>query len=133
LRTNALATHWSPHQLCIFAAVLAITVLAAPMARAEVKEVRLARQLGLGYLQFYVMQDQKLVEKHGSALGLTELTASYRPLGTPTALTDALLSRQCRYRGHRPPPFLTMWTVRRATEGARHRCLEPATRLSAHP
>jgi NitT/TauT family transport system substrate-binding protein len=78
-------------------------------ARAEVKEVRIARQLGLGYLQFYVMQDQKLVEKHGSALGLTELTASYRPLGTPTALTDALLSASVDIVGIGLPPFLTMW------------------------
>jgi len=92
LRTNALATQLEPAQLCIFAAVLAITVLAAPMARAEVKEVRLARQLDLATCSSMSCEDQKLVEKHGSALGLTELTASYRPLGTPTALTDALLS-----------------------------------------
>src|SRR5690348_16750342 len=29
-------------------------------ARSEAKEVRFARQLGLGYLQFYVMQELKL-------------------------------------------------------------------------
>src|SRR5438270_501816 len=39
-------------------------------AGAEVGQVRLARQLGLGYLQFYIMQDQKLVEKHARGAGL---------------------------------------------------------------
>src|SRR5712672_924021 len=77
LRTNSLAMRISPRQLCIVATLPAITGLVEPTAQAEVKEVRLARQLGLGYLQFYVMQDQKLVEKHGAALGLTGLTASY--------------------------------------------------------
>ena len=83
--------------------------LAAPVARAEVNEVRFARQLGLGYLQLYVMQAEKLVEKHGKALGLDNLSASYRPLGTPTALTDALLSDNADIVGIGLPAFLTMW------------------------
>src|SRR5262245_34860870 len=85
---------------------LVIGGLAGSTVRAEVKEVRLARRLGLGYLQFHVAQDQKLVEKHGAALGLT---ASYRPLGTPTALTDALLSGSVDIVGIGLTPFLTMW------------------------
>ena len=36
---------------------MAVLVLASSgMARAEATQVRFARQLGLGYLQFYVMQ-----------------------------------------------------------------------------
>jgi NitT/TauT family transport system substrate-binding protein len=101
------------HHLVLAAAATAASIpflviggLAGSTARAEVKEVRLARQLGLGYLQFYVAQDQKLVEKHGAALGLT---ASYRPLATPTALTDALLSDSVDIVGIGLTPFLTMW------------------------
>ena len=32
-------------------------------ANAEANQVRFARQLGLGYLQFYVMQDKQMLEK----------------------------------------------------------------------
>ena len=60
-------------------------------AAAEVNEVRFARQLGLGYLQFYVMEERKLVEKHAQQLGLT-VTTRWHPLGTPTSITDALLT-----------------------------------------
>jgi len=94
------------HLVLAAAVILVIDGLAGSPARAEVKEVRLARQLGLGYLQFYVAQDQKLVEKHGAALGLT---ASYRPLATPTALTDALLSGSVDIVGIGLTAFLTMW------------------------
>ena len=104
---RAARTHLS--RLLSFAALLGMAMLGAPGARAEVSEVRFARQLGLGYLQFYVMQDQKLVEKHGKAQGLDNLTASYRPLGSPTALTDALLSSSVDIVGIGLPAFLTMW------------------------
>src|SRR3981189_3045260 len=53
----------------LLAVLLAAVWLAAP-AIAEVNQVRFARQLGLGYLQFYIMEDRKLVEKHARELGL---------------------------------------------------------------
>ncbi len=34
-------------------------------ASAEANQVRFARQLGLGYLQFYVMQDKQMLEAPG--------------------------------------------------------------------
>jgi NitT/TauT family transport system substrate-binding protein len=79
------------------------------LAHAEVREVRFVRQLGLGYLQFYIMEDRKLVEKHARAMGLGEVTTSYRPLGNPTAMMDAILSGNADAAGIGLPPFLTMW------------------------
>jgi NitT/TauT family transport system substrate-binding protein len=76
---------------------------------AEVKEVRLARQLGLGYLQFYLMQELKLVEKQARAMGLGEVAARWTPLGTPTALADVLLSENVDAIGVGLPTFLTLW------------------------
>ena len=95
--------------LSIATSMLLAAGWAVPMSRAEVQEVRFARQLGLGYLQLYIMQAEKLVEKQGKALGLENLSASYRPLGTPTALTDALLSDNADIIGVGLPAFLTMW------------------------
>ncbi len=94
--------------LALGLAVLCAATL-APAAQAEVKQVRFARQLGLGYLQFYVMQEHKLVEKHARAMGLGEITTEYRPLGSPTALTDALLTANVDAVGIGLPGFLTMW------------------------
>jgi NitT/TauT family transport system substrate-binding protein len=78
-------------------------------AAAEVSHIRFARQLGLGYLQFYVMQDRQLVEKHARAAGLGNVTTEWAGLGTPTALTDALPTSSVDLVGVGLPSFLTMW------------------------
>src|SRR4051812_10452083 len=75
-------------------ALLSVALLAGALlgpARAEIEELRIGRQLGLGYLQLYVMQDQQLVEKHTRAAGLTVRTR-YLPLGSPAVLNEQLLS-----------------------------------------
>jgi NitT/TauT family transport system substrate-binding protein len=84
-------------------------------AAAEVTSVRFARQLGLGYLQFYVMQDRALVEKHARQAGLGEITTQWSSLGTPTALVDVLLTGSVDVVGIGLPAFLTMWDKTRGT------------------
>jgi len=91
----------------VLTALLAGLALTRP-ATAEVSEVRFARQLGLGYLQFHVMEEQKLVEKHAQRLGLA-VTTRWFPLGTPTALNDALLTGNADIIGVGLPAFLTLW------------------------
>ena len=92
-----------------FAAVALACVALARPAGAEVNQVRFARQLGLGYLQFYVMEDRKLVEKHARGLGLGSVATQWLPLGTPTALNDALLTGNVDFIGVGLPAFLTLW------------------------
>jgi NitT/TauT family transport system substrate-binding protein len=94
-------------------ALVAVTLATA--AGAEVNSVRFARQLGLGYLQFYVMQDRALVEKHARQAGLGEIATQWSPLGTPTALVDALLTGSVDFIGVGLPAFLTLWDKTRAT------------------
>ena len=73
-------------------AALGATLLAScGAAHAEANQVRFARQLGLGYLQFYVMQDKQMVERQAERVG-QKVTAVYSGMGTPTAISDALLS-----------------------------------------
>ena len=78
-------------------------------AGAEVSHVRFARQLGLGYLQFYILQDKGFVEKRALEIGLGKITTEWSGLGTPTALTDALLTGSVDMVGVGLPSFLTMW------------------------
>src|SRR4051812_23614699 len=81
---------------------------AAGPARAELDELRIGRQLGLGYLQLYVMQDQQLVEKHARAAGLTVRTR-YLPLGSPAVLNEQLLSGNIELASAGPSPFVLLW------------------------
>lgn len=94
--------------LASIAALAAILTIVGP-ARAEVKEVRFARQLGLGYLQLYVMQEQRLLEKHSAALGLGEIKGTYLPLGGPAPINDALLSGVADFGAAGVPPFIIIW------------------------
>ncbi len=83
-------------------------------ARAEVTEVRFARQLGLGYLQLYVMQELQLVEKQGEKLGLKALKASYTPFGSPSAINDALLAGTTDFGAAGVTPFIILWDKTRS-------------------
>lgn len=94
-------------------AALAAMALSMP-AMAEVKEVRFARQLGLGYLQLYVMQEKGLVEKQAARLGLNGITAKYNPLGSPAAINDALLSGSTDFGAAGVTPFIVLWDKTRS-------------------
>src|SRR4051795_9461023 len=86
--------------------------------QAEANQVRFARQLGLGYLQFYVMQDRQMVERQAERAGL-KVTAVYSGMGTPTAIADALLSGNVDVIGIGLPVFLTLWDKTRGNMDVR--------------
>lgn len=88
---------------------LILSLADAAVARAEVKEVRFARQYGLSYLPLIVMEQQKLVEKHAKAAGLGEVKASYATLGSGAAMNDALLAGSIDYASGGVAPMLTLW------------------------
>jgi NitT/TauT family transport system substrate-binding protein len=102
-------------KVAVFAALALAPVLAASQARAEVSEVRIARQLGLGYLQVYVMEDQHLVEKQAQKLGLN-LTATYTALGGPGPINDAILTGSADYGTEGVPAFIILWDKTRGNQ-----------------
>ncbi|MEW6332957.1 MAG: ABC transporter substrate-binding protein [Thermodesulfobacteriota bacterium] len=61
-------------------------------AVAETKELRLAKQYGLGYLQMIIMEDLKLVEKHAKAAGLGDIKVSWSTFRSSDVMNDALIS-----------------------------------------
>src|SRR5436309_11706637 len=71
---------------------LALAALVGQVARAEVSEVRIARQPGLVYLPMIIVEQKHLLEKHGKALGLQDLKANFLTLSGGGASSDALLS-----------------------------------------
>ncbi|MET0349214.1 MAG: ABC transporter substrate-binding protein [Rhizobacter sp.] len=80
--------------------------LATP-ARAE-GQLRIAEQFGIVYLLLNVAQDQKLIEKHGKALG-QEIKVEFVKLSGGAAVNDALLSGSIDVAGAGVGPLLTIW------------------------
>ena len=76
-------------------AILAALVCAAfvpQQAHAEANTLRLANQFGVGYMQFMVMQDQTMVEKHAKAAGLGDITVEWASFRSSDVMNDALIS-----------------------------------------
>src|SRR3984885_9679175 len=113
----------------LFGMMIAVTCLAAAIpARAEVQELRVTRQLGLGYLQLYVTEDQKLIEKHAKAAGLGDIKVTYLPLGNPSTINDAILSGSADVAGTGVPPFLLLWDKTSSSQK-----IKALTALNAQP
>ncbi len=78
-------------------------------AGAEVREVRLAKQYGLGYLPLIIMEEQHLVEKHAKAAGLGDIKVTWATLGGGGAVNDALLSGSVDYIASGVAPLIVLW------------------------
>jgi NitT/TauT family transport system substrate-binding protein len=78
-------------------------------AAAENGEIRLARQFSMGYLQFNVMEHEKLIEKHAAALGLKNVKITWATFNGPNAMNDALISGSVDIVAGGVPGLLTLW------------------------
>lgn len=85
-------------------------------ARADAGEIRLARQFSMGYLQFNVMERDKLIEKHARALGLGNVAVTWQAFNGPSAMNDALLSNSTDVVAGGIPGLLTLWNRTRGTQ-----------------
>jgi NitT/TauT family transport system substrate-binding protein len=79
-------------------------------ARADVGDVKIARQPSLGHLPLMVMEEQQLFEKAAAARGLKGLKASYVTLAGGAAMNDALLSGAIQFVAGGVPPFILLWS-----------------------
>src|ERR1041384_4928664 len=77
-----------------FAAALAASaaLFATPAPAAESDTIRIARQPGLVYLQAIIMEENKLVEKHAAALGLSGVKVNWSIITSGGVMTEAILS-----------------------------------------
>ena len=83
--------------------------LACGAAHAEVTEVKITKQFGVGFLPLMVMEDLKLVEKNSKAQGLPEVKGVFMTLSNPAAMNDGLLSGQIDFGTNGPPAMITIW------------------------
>ncbi|MFL6804441.1 MAG: ABC transporter substrate-binding protein, partial [Xanthobacteraceae bacterium] len=102
----------------LFGILTAIAVTAAaPTALAESNELRISRGFGIHYLPLYVMDRQRLVEKHAAAAGLGDVKVSYRVIDGGNIINDAMLSGALDVAAIGVPGFLTLWDKARLIPG----------------
>ena len=102
------AVSWLP--AIVAAALLAV----APLARAELAEIKVAKQYGISYLPLMLMEDQKLIEKHAKAEGV-DVTVSWSTFAGGNVMNDALLSDSLQFASGGVAPFVTLWSRTRGS------------------
>jgi NitT/TauT family transport system substrate-binding protein len=91
-----------------------VTLLAfAPAAQAETNKLSIAKQYGLGYLQFLMMEDGKLVEKHAKAAGLGDLAVEWSTFRSSDVMNDSLISGTVDFVCVGTPGLATIWAKTR--------------------
>lgn len=97
------------------AALLGLTI----SAKAEVSEVVLGQQFGAVYIPAIVMENQKLVEKHLAAAGMSNVKVTWGKLGGPAALNDAMISGNLHFACQGIPSMAVIWDRTRANIGVK--------------
>ena len=98
----------------IAAVASAILLASSGAARAEATQVRVAKQFGIAYMQFMVMQDQKLIEKHAKASGL-DITTEWATFRSSDVMNDALISGSVDFVSLGIPGIITIWSKTKGT------------------
>lgn len=94
---------------------LLVMLLFALPARAEVGAITVARQFGVAYLPFLMMEADHLIEKHAEALGLPGFKVEWTVLSSGAVANDALLSGQLAFGVGAVPAMLLLWDRTRAS------------------
>jgi NitT/TauT family transport system substrate-binding protein len=89
--------------------LLAGAALVSAMTAVQAEgQISIAQQFGIGYLILDVVQDQKLIEKHGKALGV-DIKVEWSQISGATAMNEALLANALDVVSAGVPPLLTLW------------------------
>ncbi|HZY17862.1 MAG TPA: ABC transporter substrate-binding protein [Ramlibacter sp.] len=99
----------------LLAAALALGLAAAAHAEGRIS---IAQQFGIGYLLLDVVQDQKLIEKHGKAQGL-DVQVEWSQISGATAMNEALLAGSLDVVSAGVPPMLTLWDRTRGRQNVK--------------
>lgn len=101
-------------RLTFLATAAAAFALALPMpARAEASELRIAKQYGLGYLQYMVMEDKRLIEKAARDAGLGDLKVTWATFRSSDVMNDAVISGSVDVVSLGIPGLATIWAKTR--------------------
>jgi NitT/TauT family transport system substrate-binding protein len=83
---------------------------AATSAVAETSTIRTGRGPGFSFLPIYIVQHEKLIEKHAAALGLGQVKVEFAEQTSGQVMNEALLSGNMEFATGGVPPFLILWS-----------------------
>ncbi len=95
------------------AAVLAVASVAVPAFAAT--QVRIGIGFGVAFLSTFVVEDQKLIEKHAKAAGL-DVETKYQRFSGSGAMQDAILSGSVDLGIYGVPALLIAWDKAKGTQ-----------------
>jgi NitT/TauT family transport system substrate-binding protein len=96
-------------RLLLWLIAAAVCSAAVPARAAEVPEIKIAEQFGIGYLPLTIMKANGLVEKHLKAAGLPDTKVVWSTLASGQPMNDALLSGSLHIASGGVAPFLILW------------------------
>src|SRR4051812_12510808 len=98
---------------CLAVALFAVALALPRGAWAEATTLRVAKQFGVAYMQFMVMEDQKLIEKQAKAAGLGDVTVEFNQFRSSDVMNDALISGNVDFVCLGIPGLITVWSKTR--------------------
>jgi NitT/TauT family transport system substrate-binding protein len=88
---------------------------ASGLVAAETQEVRFAKQTSMGYVQFNILERQRLLEKHAKASGLGDIKVTWVTFSGPDAMNTALLAGDVDVVAGGVPGLVILWAKTRGT------------------
>jgi NitT/TauT family transport system substrate-binding protein len=104
---------WVALRALAICTAFALLAASPDAARAEAKQLRVAKQFGVAYMQFMVMQDQNMIEKHAKAAGLGDVTVDWATFRSSDVMNDALISGSVDFVCLGIPGIITIWSKTR--------------------
>jgi NitT/TauT family transport system substrate-binding protein len=102
----------------MLAALVCAAAVALP-AQAEVKEVRIAKGFGIGYLPLLVMEEERLFEKHAAAAGIPGSVAKWIVLDGGTNQAQLLIGGNLEISSGGLGPLVAIWARTRGNLNVR--------------
>jgi NitT/TauT family transport system substrate-binding protein len=100
---------WSARASTLCAVSAMVLSMAWSTARAEVAEITIAKEYGIGYLPYMIMENKSLIEKHAKALGVDNLKVTWQTFGGSGLMQGAMIAGRLDFASSGVPWFLTMW------------------------
>jgi NitT/TauT family transport system substrate-binding protein len=102
----------------VLAAALLLSPLLTAAPRAEVAELHMATQSGIGALPMIVMERTKLLDKHLASAGLSSVKVSWRQFPGGNPMNEGLLSGSLDIVTAGTTVFVTLWSKAKGTSVA---------------
>jgi len=90
-------------------AICGMALLRSIVAIAEPTSITIAKEYGIGYLPYMIMEQNKLVEKRADALGVKDLKITWQTFGGSGLMQSAMIAGRLDFASSGVPWFLTMW------------------------